>query len=1410
MIIDSPIISGSYAASGSLNQVGSVTITGSLTVTGDITGNITGSATNAVSASFAANANSASFAATASFALNVPQTSSFAISASNARTASFAPLYLPLAGGTMTGDISAAGRTFTYQYLVLGSGTTEGRISTDGGKPIRIFPTSGVESARFLANGNVIIQNGGTYTDNGFRLDVSGSGRYTNGLTVTGSINVSGSVTGSLLGTASFANNTTSASYAATASYLSNYIPPFPFTGSAGISGSLVVNGNITAQTLIVQTVTSSVDFVTGSTRFGSIVSNTHQFTGSVTMSGSLAVSGPSSATLFMNPQTLGDNVVIPSGYNALVLGPVDMSSSIEVGSGSNLIILENFTNLATTGSNNFTGNQTITGSLNVTQGITGSLLGTASFANTSTSSSFATTASFSLNVPVTSSYANNATSASFATTASYLTGYISPFPYTGSAIISGSLEVTGSAAVSNLQGTGVRYLVADASGSITAQSASAALKATQEFTSTAGQTTFSVTNGYATGYVDVFINGSKLSTAEFTDTSGTNIVLATGSFDGDIVEVVKYTPAAGVTNNVLRQLTTLTGSAGQTVFSASYTPGLLDIFYNGSRLSTSDYTANNGTYFTLATASVADDILDVLVYSYQVGAFNGIGGQGVVNQLAFFNTTSSITGSNSFAVSGNTLVGTASYTLNADTLDGAHLSILATTGSNTFTSAQYISNTSAPIGFTDTASLYTDGGLRATKTSYFSSSVYIGGDLVIFGTQSVNYITSSQLNIADNVITVNTSSPAVRFGGIAVQDSGSLATGLTGSLLWDSQNNHWIYSNPSGSSYSGGMLISGPRASSLGEEQGTTNNALMKGQGGDHITSSAVFEVSGSVGIGTSSPGYNLEINSGSSSPTELAVVNTNAAGAARLSLRNTERDFIITSNTADDLLSFAYGGSNRLQFHTSSQWFNSGNVGIGTTSPTSLLEVQANQNAQTGIRVRNSTSGTSAGVEFGAYTNSGNGGFGKYSTGNSPYKNISAGSTYIYNGASGDIALLNDVAAGNISFAAGGVSTAQMFISASGNVGIGVTNPSYKLDIRNDIPASTSLDPITLRLYNNSDGGSAIYFSNGVGGQSKLSFGVESTGAGTDDTYLGFSVGANTALSERMRITSGGSVGIGTTGPETKLHIEGSTAIGTTGTESILLLGRAIGAGASFQQAAALKLGRYQNAGGSFESYTRLDFALRDNSASSNYNTNTTVMTLTNASRVGIGVTNPDAGLQIAAPAQDDQLTLGSAANNRDHAAFIYSGGNKAEFLRYQSGVRLIFGSSANISNIDVLPGGTNGVRLSAGNTSWSAYTSDERKKKNFETVPGLEALLQINPVKYHFKTQDDSETKKLGFIAQNIQPLIPEMVHPNGEKAEDETDILTIIPDYILPVLVKAIQEQQALITALQEKLERNNIN
>jgi hypothetical protein len=67
-----------------------------------------------------------------------------------------------------------------------------------------------------------------------------------------------------------------------------NYDNNHELTGSLNVSGSLVVNNTITAQTLIVQTITSSVEFVTGSTRSGTLMSNTHQFTGSVLVTGSV------------------------------------------------------------------------------------------------------------------------------------------------------------------------------------------------------------------------------------------------------------------------------------------------------------------------------------------------------------------------------------------------------------------------------------------------------------------------------------------------------------------------------------------------------------------------------------------------------------------------------------------------------------------------------------------------------------------------------------------------------------------------------------------------------------------------------------------------------------------------------------------------------------------------------------------------------------------------------------------------------------------------------------------------------------------------------------------------------------------------------------------------------------------
>jgi hypothetical protein len=135
------------------------------------------------------------------------------------------------------------------------------------------------------------------------KIIVSGSDAVLTSLTVANGI------TGSLEGTSSYASQALSASFTTTASYSSNTLSASyafqattasysntstsaSYATTSSYASNFTVAGTLTAQTINVQTITSSIDYVTGSTIFGSQLSNTHQFTGSVTITGSLAVNG--------------------------------------------------------------------------------------------------------------------------------------------------------------------------------------------------------------------------------------------------------------------------------------------------------------------------------------------------------------------------------------------------------------------------------------------------------------------------------------------------------------------------------------------------------------------------------------------------------------------------------------------------------------------------------------------------------------------------------------------------------------------------------------------------------------------------------------------------------------------------------------------------------------------------------------------------------------------------------------------------------------------------------------------------------------------------------------------------------------------------------------------------------------
>ena len=132
------------------------------------------------------------------------------------------------------------------------------------------------------------------------------------------------------------------------------------------------------------------------------------------------------------------------------------------------------------------------------------------------------------------------------------------------------------------------------------------------------------------------------------------------------------------------------------------------------------------------------------------------------------------------------------------------------------------------------------------------TGSMYITANLVVQGSSSLQNITASAVDIGTNIIELNTATPAVRFGGISVQDSGSFA-GVSGSLFWDSFNNHWLYAQPSasGEAYNSAILIAGPKnTGALGNEIGITAGYIPVASGANHISDSNITKSGSEITI--------------------------------------------------------------------------------------------------------------------------------------------------------------------------------------------------------------------------------------------------------------------------------------------------------------------------------------------------------------------------------------------------------------------------------------------------------------------------------------------------------------------------------------------------------------------------------
>jgi hypothetical protein len=204
-----------------------------------------------------------------------------------------------------------------------------------------------------------------------------------------------------------------------------------------------------------------------------------------------------------------------------------------------------------------------------------------------------------------------------------------------------------------------------------------------------------------------------------------------------------------------------------------------------------------------------------------------------------------------------------------------------------------------------------------------------------------------------------------------------------------------------------------------------------------------------------------------------------------------------------AADTVAVATAGVERLRVDST------GLVGIGTSSPSAILELNAGTN--TDLRVNTSASGY---LQVGQFAN---GGF------------IGTSST--------------DATAGILRFGTGG--SEKMRISVAGNLGIGTTSPLAR--VHSQVNTFTTADMVAYKAYNNQAVGVYANFQNSATGTAITDgflIGINDSEDVVLSNYEATNMLFLTSATERMRIDSSGNVGIGTSSPLSKLDVNGGAA--------------------------------------------------------------------------------------------------------------------------------------------------------------------------------------------------------------------------------------------------------------------------